>query len=106
MRKLDLSGDDWRMASLQCIGRTGDVMVEVSRTRAKTRGPDKGGILWYGDKPKAAVTRREYDEERARWEAETGLCGDCGGSRQVCSGFDQTEMKYRSCKRCAERTAV
>lgn len=47
------------------------------------------------------VDRREEDAEPARYEAETGKCGLCGGDGQEWRGWNrETGHLWRECKRC------
>lgn len=44
---------------------------------------------------------REEDEEKARFERETGKCHRCGGDGQDWAGWNRdTGTRWRPCKRC------
>ena len=57
---------------------------------------------WRIEKSKAAaVTRAEVDAEYARYEAETGNCGECGGMGERWVGWNRdTGHKYAQCGKC------
>jgi hypothetical protein len=57
-------------------------------------------VTW-GNRETVLVDRREEDAEPARYEAETGKCGLCGGDGQEWRGWNrETGSRWRECKRC------
>lgn len=101
--------EGWAVCSWECIGN--DFVVEGGVPRLLQAGPNKGQKTWR-DRPRqqAVVTRAELDAEHARYEAETGKCGDCFGKGEVFASWSATDgTKYRTCKRCGgngERPAL
>ena len=95
--------DGWEVCAWERIGDTGDLIVQGGVPRLLKSGPRKGEKTWRdGPVQKAVVTRAELDAEHARYEAETGKCGDCYGRGEVLKSWSAAEgLKHRECKRCA-----
>ncbi len=56
---------------------------------------------WSGDEKTACVTKAEIDAEIVRYEAETGMCAECGGTKQEWAGWSISDgNKYIECRRC------
>lgn len=95
--------EGWKIGRWEVIGDTRDVLVHGCVPGVFQRGPRKGQPKFNGITMQACVvTDAEERAEHARYEAETGLCGDCGGERQVWAGWHHIEgTRYRPCRRCA-----
>lgn len=94
--------DGWEVCGWERIGGGNDLVVEGGVPRLLKSGPKKGKKTWR-DVPvqKAVVTSDELKAEHARYEAETGNCGDCYGKGEVFASWDHVEgTKYRKCERC------
>lgn len=53
------------------------------------------------------IDKREEDEEKARFERETGKCHRCGGDGQDWAGWNHgTGHRWRPCKRCGASGAA
>ena len=63
---------------------------------------EDGCRKWNTDQGKAvAVSKAEVDAEYARYEAETGNCGECGGMGERWVGWNRdTGHKYAQCGIC------
>ena len=47
------------------------------------------------------IDKTEMDAEPRRYEAETGMCGNCGGDGQEWRGWSRDGgHRWRSCRRC------
>ena len=69
--------------------------------RILTRGPRKGKRRWDAVTHQCAVTDAEIDAERARYEADTGNCAECGGGGQQWVGWNRDEgHRFRRCTHC------
>jgi hypothetical protein len=92
---------DFRFYEWRCIGP--DVLVAgCVVTRTYTKGKKKGTPVYDGPRLEAVVTDAEVSAERARFEQETGKCGECCGDGQVFKGWHyQTGASYRPCRVCA-----
>jgi hypothetical protein len=94
--------EDWEVCAWERIGDGNDLVVEGGVPRLLKVGPRKGKKTWR-DVPlqKAVVTRDELEAEGARYEAETGNCGDCYGKGDVFAGWSSAAgTEYRTCGRC------
>ena len=94
--------EDWEVCGWEKIGAGNDLVVEGGVPRLLKAGAKKGQKTWR-DVPvqKAVVTSDELKAEHARYEAETGNCGDCYGKGEVFASWSVTEgTKHRECKRC------
>lgn len=66
-----------------------------------TRGPRKGRPKYDGPARRVTVNHAELKAERARYEAETGLCWDCRGEKRVVNGWTRVEgTTYVPCREC------
>jgi len=93
--------DGWEICVWKRIGDGRDFVVEGGVPRILTRGPRKGRKRWDGPRLKTVVTGAEIDAEHARYEAETGNCGDCGGKGEVFASWSVTDgTMMRPCQRC------
>ena len=94
--------EGWEVCGWERIGTGNDLVVEGGVPRLLKAGPKKGKKTWR-DVPvqKAVVTEAELKAEHARYEAETGNCGDCFGKGEVFASWSASEgVKHRPCKRC------
>lgn len=97
-RKLGVGGD-WRWCNLVAIGPDG-VRVDGGVPRALRSGPRKGHMTWR-DAPlqTCVVTTGELEAERSNYEATTGHCWECLGTKQVVARISATEgRKYKECR--------
>ena len=101
LRKLNVTDPRFRFFAWECVGTDSVKLTGCVVTRTITRGPRKGQPSY--DKPHvvAVVTEAERTQERERWEAETGHCGECLGSGQVMKRWNHiTGTEYRPCTPC------
>ena len=94
--------EGWEVCGWERIGTGNDLVVEGGVPRLLKAGPKKGKKTWR-DVPvqKAVVTEAELKAEHARYEAETGNCGDCFGNGEVFASWSVSAgVKHRPCKRC------
>lgn len=100
-RKLG-SPEHFHFFAWECIRGTDAVKVTgCVVTRRVTKGPRKGELAYDEPHRVAVVTDPEVAEERARYIAETGNCGECLGTAQVFHRWDHlTGTEYRPCSRC------
>lgn len=94
--------EGWEVCGWERIGGGDDLVVDGGVPRMLKSGPRKGKKTWR-DVPvqKAVVTRAELDAEHARYEAETGKCGDCFGKGEVFASWSTAYgTKFRECPRC------
>lgn len=48
------------------------------------------------------ITRAEIQQAKAKWETETGFCGECYGNGDVAwSWHHQEGTKFKTCKKCS-----
>jgi len=94
--------DDWQYCRWERIGEGRDMIVEGGIPRTLKSGPRKGERTWRGQPTqKAVVTGDEIDAEHARYEADTGNCGDCFGSGQVFARWSKANgIEKKTCQRC------
>jgi len=93
----------WDVAFMEKIGPDA-TMVSGGFPRPIKQGKRKGELTWRGVEMcgPVIVTDREVAEERARYEAETGNCGDCLGEGNRCVGWHkETGKEYRACLTCS-----
>jgi hypothetical protein len=92
--------EGWKPFRYEMIGTT-DTIMTGGVPRVLTRGPNKGRLKWDRPYSQVAVTKAEIDIVMARYEAETGNCAECEGSRRAVAGWSATEgTKYRTCGKC------
>lgn len=94
--------EDWEYCRWERIGEGRDMIVEGGIPRLLKSGPRKGQKTWK-DQPtqKAVVTGDEMDAEHARYETDTGHCGDCFGRGQVLSRWSKANgLETKTCPRC------
>ena len=94
--------EGWEVCGWKRIGTGNDFVVDGGVPRLLKAGPKKGKKTWR-DVPvqKAVVTEAELKAEHARYEVETGNCGDCFGKGEVFASCSVSEgVKHRPCKRC------
>jgi len=66
-----------------------------------SHGRRKGQPKYSADRKSVVVTIAEEQAEHARFEAETGKCGDCKGEGKVLAGWHHvTGTSYRECVAC------
>jgi hypothetical protein len=96
---------EWECFRLERIGAERDTLVEGGIPRTITRGNRRGQKTWKGGSAqKAVVTGAEIDAEHARYELDTGMCGDCFGRGYVCYGWSiEHGSKSKPCPRCFGR---
>lgn len=95
--------EGWRYCRWERIGDGMNFIVEGGVPRLLKSGPRKGEQTWR-DVPtqKTVVTGEEMDAEHARYEADTGNCGDCGGTGEEFASWKAGEgTKMKTCGRCA-----
>jgi hypothetical protein len=91
----------WEVCAWERVGKDG-VIVEGGIPRVLKSGPRKGKKTWR-DMPtqKVVVTVAEIDAEHARYEADTGTCGDCFGKGRVFARWSQANgVEMKECGRC------
>lgn len=100
-RKLGV-GDDWLMHGWEVVGNTDDLIVRGGvPVGLCSRGPRKGRPKWAGKSDSVVVTRAEERAERLKYEADTGKCHECQGTKETWAGWNcDTGDKYRPCRRC------
>lgn len=94
--------EGWAVCAWERIGDGNDLVVTGGVPRVLKAGPRKGKPTWR-DVPtqNAVVTEAEIEAEKARYEADTGKCGDCYGKGEVFASWDHIEgVKHRKCGRC------
>ena len=93
---------EWEYFKWERVGEGRDFIVEGGIPRLLKSGPRKGEKTWKDCAcQKTIVSGAEIDAEHARYEAETGKCGDCGGTGEVFSSWRAGEgTKMKPCKRC------
>lgn len=94
--------EGWEVCGWERVGGGNDLIVEGGVPRLLKAGPKKGKKTWR-DVPtqKVVVTGAELEAEHARYEEQTGKCGDCYGHGEVFASWSVAEgTKYRPCKRC------
>jgi len=91
--------EGWEICAWERIGDGRDFVVEGGVPRLLKQGPRKGRKTWDGPRQKTVVT---IDAEHARYEEETGNCGDCGGTREAFQSWSAKDgVKMKVCSRCA-----
>ena len=67
-----------------------------------SRGPRKGRPKWprLAELQRVVITMDEVRQARIRWENETGLCSNCGGSGQQVKSTGISGTTYRECISC------
>jgi hypothetical protein len=101
--KRKVSGPEgWVVCGWKLIGDGNDLVVEGGVPRLLKAGPNKGSNTWRDvSVQKAVVTGEELKAEHARYEADTGKCGDCYGKGEGFASWHHVEgTKYGKCKRC------
>lgn len=86
---------------LEFIGTDAVKLTGCIVTRTYSRGPRKGKPVFDGERLVAVVTAGEEEIERARFEAETGQCGECMGEGKTLKAWRQeTGAEWRPCRSC------
>jgi hypothetical protein len=101
--KRKVSGpDEWEWCKWERIGEGNDFVVEGGVPRLLKSGPRKGEKTWKGvETQKTVVTDAEIKAEHARYEQDTGNCGDCMGSGRVFARWSADNGEdYKPCSRC------
>ena len=82
------------------------VLITGGVPRLITRGPRKGELTWAGCVSQSeVVTNAERAAEYARYEQDTGGCGECMSTgRRPGSPRDVNHPKYTVCPRCQGST--
>ncbi len=85
-----------------------DIMqIEFAQRRPLKSGPRKGQEVAKPPFHKTYITTAEGEKEQARYEAETGNCGECMGEKQnVIAWHRDRGNTYEPCKRCSGTGAV
>lgn len=79
----------------------GGLIIKGGVPTLVTRGPTKGRRRWNTKESQTVVVSDEdIEREHARYEAETGKCGDCFGEKKQVVGAGTSGTTYRKCKRC------
>ncbi len=86
--------------AFECVGP--DIMFTGAPVIGTvSKGPRKGHKRYGKDVRRVVVTDAECMVEYARYEAETGKCGDCRGAGKVVSGWHHvTGTSYSECSKC------
>lgn len=93
--------DQWEACKWKRIGEGNDFLLAGGVPRLRTKGKNKGSKTWDGPLQEAVVTGAEFDAEHARYEADTGNCGDCGGSGEVLKRWSvESGAEMKVCPRC------
>lgn len=103
-RKLGV-GEDWRPCMWEWMAGN-DLLMEGAVVPDVATGPRKGQPNWKSatkdKRQKVVVTELEVTAETKRWEAETGKCAECMGTKEVFASWHRgigTKMKpCRACK--------
>lgn len=100
-RKLNAPAD-WRMFAWELVGKTNDVIITGGVPVGEyKKGPRKGNPKWEMPGEKVVVTRAEEVAEKQAWEASTGHCAECQGTKQQWAGWsNQSGTRYKPCTRC------
>jgi hypothetical protein len=85
----------------EMIGDDATLMTGCVVTRTYSKGPRKGCPVYDGERVKVVVSDSEIATERARYEQETGNCGECLGQGKVIAGWHHERgISYRECHLC------
>lgn len=77
------------------------ILVEGSATTVFKSGKRKGQPKYIGPTTKAAITKREIQEEQDRYEKETGNCFKCLGKGVLQNGWSKAGgVAFISCPWC------
>lgn len=101
-RLLGLPG--WRWYSARVVEPSGLLYRgAVCRVRF-TKGPRKGSYNWDRSEPgtdrEVMLTRESREAFKRTWQAETGMCGECGGSAVQAVSASVSGTTYRWCPAC------
>jgi hypothetical protein len=92
--------EGWVPFRYELIGKS-DTIMTGGVPRVLTRGPNKGERTWDRPHSQVAVTKAEVDAAMAKYEAETGLCANCEGTKKEVAGWSAAEgTKHRECSKC------
>lgn len=99
-RKLKITDEAWTWCNLQRCGPDA-TKVEGGVPRLLKSGPRKGRPTWRDTKLDVCiVTDAEVAADRKEYEATTGNCFECTGTKQVCWSVSTEGRKYKACPRC------
>jgi len=94
---------EWRAGVYRSLHPLGFELIGAVPIGTISRGPRKGRPKWPPRNQWRAVviSAEQVAETRRQWEAETGLCSHCGGSRkQVKSIGARGSLWYQTCTAC------
>lgn len=100
-RKAKTAG--WKWCSVRIVGEDRDVFLVVGGVpRVLKSGPRKGQETWDSKSTtEIAVTRAEAEAEAAAYEATTGKCRRCAGSKVHMTASSTTRgVTYSKCWQC------
>lgn len=87
----------------ECLDDDSVLLTGCVSSGVYEKGPKKGRPKYDGQTKKVVVTEAERVAERARYEAETGNCAECGGDGKMFAGWHHiTGDKWRPCVFCEE----
>lgn len=100
--------DEWHIYRWEALGIPGqrsDVLVTGAVAPLKTRGKRKGQRNWSkldkSTKMQGAITNAEIEAFLSAYEASSGNCHECEGSKEQWAGWSATEgNRYVPCRRC------
>lgn len=99
-KKLGAS-DEWQYFAWERVGEDALIVRGGVPIGTVSRGPRKGQPKWERPGDRVVVTDAEERAERARYEAETGICSDCQGEKETWAGWSAEHgNRYRACRRC------
>jgi hypothetical protein len=96
--------DGWRWYELRAVGPHALIKGSLCNVMFK-RGPRKGCENWAkrdrSQDREIVITKQELDARKSQYEAETGHCSRCFGTREELAGMSVAEGKLmRPCSRC------
>jgi hypothetical protein len=101
-KKLNIDAKDPAMRVLSLEGITGGVLVHLCPVTQYVKGVRKGQFK-YNTKHKVPVLVTDFDiqEQKDKFETETGNCCICQGSGKEWNGWSKAEgNRFIACKRC------
>lgn len=95
---------EWQVFRMRCLPPGADAeIIEVTGAIAPKK---RSGYLNWKKRDKSTertvyLTLTDHEQWVRDWECETGLCGECRGSKQEWAGWSKTDgHRYRPCGRC------
>ena len=100
LRKIPPVPEEFKFRSWEVIATDG-VLYKGGVTRKITKGPRKGRLTWGKISHAVVITRADEQNERSRYETETGLCSECAGTGQMWVRWNvNTGNHYMLCDKC------